>query len=163
MRSPASHHCRRDRGDQLSGLRRGRLRPAKSGSGSLSDQIIFFLHLPVEALQFGFLNRTNAEAAFCWPATVVAKMCGIRELKSTIQTLFGHRCSPHLSFVIDSDGIVGWGTSSACHPLLVLLASRASVLHQTGPRAHLLSPFESEQQEQVNGVSADRFPERYEN
>lgn len=69
-----------------------------------------------------FLNGTNAEAAFCWSATIGAKMCGIRELKTTIETLFCHRCSPHLFFAIDSDAILGCSPSHAHSPTPVLFA-----------------------------------------
>ena len=77
----------------------------------LSYQIIFFLHLLAEAVQFGFLIWTNYKVSFYWPATVGTKICGIRELKTTIQTISGHICPPYLSSAIVSGGIVGWGTS----------------------------------------------------
>jgi hypothetical protein len=62
----------------------------------LSFKIVFSLHLLAETVKFRLLNWTNCEASFYWPATVGAKFCGIRELKTTIQTTFCHSCSPHL-------------------------------------------------------------------
>jgi hypothetical protein len=96
--SLAFHCCHRARDDQLSGLRRLRRLLHSPGQDQLSDQIILSLHLSAQALPFGFLKRTNGEAAFCWPATVGAKMGGIRELKTAVQTIFDQRSSPHLSF-----------------------------------------------------------------
>lgn len=78
----------------------GGLAPLSAGQDQLSYQTIFFLHLPAEAVQFGFLNWANAEAAFGWPATVGAKLGGIRELQTTIQAIFSHRCSPQLSLLL---------------------------------------------------------------
>jgi hypothetical protein len=89
----------------------------------LSYQIIFFLHLLAEAIQFGFLIWTNAKVSFYWPATVGAKICGIRELKTTIQTISSHICPPYLSSAIVSDGSVGWGTSHATIQLSSCLGS----------------------------------------
>src|SRR6266478_6039818 len=77
----------------------------------LSYQIIFFLQLLAKVIQFGFLIWTNAKVSFYWPATVGAKICGIRELKTTIQTISGHICPPYLSTAIISGGLVGRGTS----------------------------------------------------
>src|SRR5260221_5569866 len=50
-------------------------------------------------------RSTQYETSFYWPATVGAKSGGIRELKTTIQTTFCHRCSPHLYSALDSDRI----------------------------------------------------------
>ncbi len=49
-----------------------------------------------------------------------------REPETTIQTIFGHRCSPHLSFTIDTDSIVGCSPSHACYPTSVLLGHSPS-------------------------------------
>src|SRR5579883_494745 len=64
------------------------------GQNQLSDQLIFFLQLPVEAIHFRFLKPTDDEVAFRWPATVGAKPGGIGEPKTTIETIFRHSCSP---------------------------------------------------------------------
>jgi len=93
--------------------------PHSPGQDQLSYQLIFFLYLPAEVLQCGFLHWTNAEAAFGWPATMRAKIGGIRELKTTVQTLFDHRCSPHLSSARDSEGSLGCSHST----LAIQLAS----------------------------------------
>src|SRR5260370_11829486 len=53
-------------------------------------------------------RSTQYETSFYWPATLGAKSGGIRELKTTIQTTFRHRYSPHLYSAIDSDCIFYW-------------------------------------------------------
>src|SRR6266436_2365805 len=53
-------------------------------------------------------RSTQYETSFYWPATVGAKSGGVRELKTTIQTTFCHRYSPHLYSAIGSDCIFYW-------------------------------------------------------
>src|SRR5260370_8763164 len=53
-------------------------------------------------------RSTQYEPSFYWPATLGAKSGGIRELKTTIQTTFCHRYSPHLYSALDSDCIFYW-------------------------------------------------------
>ncbi len=93
---------------------------ASPGQDQLSYHIIFFCYLSAQAVQFGFPNWTNPEASFCWPATIGAKICGIRELKATIQTILCHTCSPHLYSVIDADSTFECSPSHACYPTPVL-------------------------------------------
>jgi hypothetical protein len=74
----------------------------------LSYQIVFCLHLLAETVLFGLLHWTNGEASFSWPATIGAKLCRIREMKTTIETTYCHSCSPHLSSTLDPDGLFSW-------------------------------------------------------
>jgi len=109
LRSPVSYRCRRYHDDRSSTLRRVFRGPGSQGQDQSSYQTIFFL------------NGMNSEATFCWSPTVGAKTGGLRELQTTIQTIFWHRCSPHLSSAIDLDGPVGCSPSHACYPTLFLL------------------------------------------
>src|SRR5712692_2515665 len=61
-------------------------------------------------------RSTQYETSFYWPATLGAKSGGIRKLKTTIQTTFCHRCSPHLYSAIDSDCIFYWPATLGAKP-----------------------------------------------
>jgi hypothetical protein len=81
-------------------------RPVQS---QVVDQLPLFLHLLAQEVQFDLLQGTNNEAAFGWPATGGAKVCGVSKLKTTIQTRFDHRY--HLSFLSDQS-VVDWGNTA---------------------------------------------------
>src|SRR5438045_6442072 len=55
---------------------------------------------------FGRLKWTSFEVSFNWSATFGAKLGGIRELKTAIQTSFCHSCSPSLSYALGSDSLL---------------------------------------------------------
>src|SRR5260370_34615968 len=57
----------------------------------LSLKIVFCLHLFARTIPCGRLNWTNFEVSFNWSATFGAKLGGIRELKTAIQTSCCHR------------------------------------------------------------------------
>lgn len=80
-------------------------------------------YLLAAAVPFGFLMWTNDKASFGWPATVGAKICGIRELKTTIQTIFCHICPPYLSSAIVWGRYPGPGNIPRYHLPLVLPGS----------------------------------------
>jgi hypothetical protein len=71
----------------------------------LSFGSIFPFHLLVGTVQFGLLSWTNFEASFYRPATFGAKICGIGEMKTAIQTACCNSRAPDLFSAIDSDCI----------------------------------------------------------
>ncbi len=100
----------------------GDFAPSGPEQDQSSYQLIFFPDLPAQAVYFEFLRWTNFEATCCWPATVGAKRGGLRELKTTVQTLFGHRCPPLLSSALDAGSVVG------CSPSIPRLLSNSPLV-----------------------------------